>query len=217
LEKDVKPRKVRFEDATLQDLLDAVIFDEGMPDTLKESLRLCDILSLNPEDIDSAKAAALATDNSSVPLYKHYRDIVVSEAKQKDGPRNSAAYSHAFKQIESLQKETEPNEIMPITTELLYSYDYGDGWEVDISLVREFGRNSQMVDDEIAAKVIADRKPICIAKDGLNVLDDCGNVPGYIDMLRTIHEGDKDEAREKREWARSQGWTGRDMSPRHMI
>ncbi len=217
LEKDVKPRKVRFEDATLQDLLDAVIFDEGMPDTLKESLRLCDVLSLNPEDIDSAKAAALATDNSSVPLYKHYRDIVVSEAKQKDGPRNSAAYSHAFKQIESLQKETEPNEIMPITAEILYSYDYGDGWEVDISLVREFGRNSQMVDDEIAAKVIADRKPICIAKDGLNVLDDCGNVHGYIDILRTIHEGDKDEAREIREWARSQGWTGRDMSPRHMI
>ncbi|MFA6784832.1 MAG: hypothetical protein WCR13_08040, partial [Sphaerochaeta sp.] len=39
-----------------------------------------------------------------------------------------------------------------------------------------------------AAKVIADRRPICIAKEGLNVLDDCGNVSGYIDMLRTIHE-----------------------------
>ena len=106
---------------------------------------------------------------------------------------------------------------MPIATELLYSYDYGDDWEVDISLVREFGKDNQMVDDETAAKVIADCKPICIAKDGLNVLDDCGNVPGYINMLRTIHEGDRDEAKEMREWARGQGWTGRDVSPQHMI
>ena len=106
---------------------------------------------------------------------------------------------------------------MPIATTLLYSYDYGDGWEVDISLVREFGKDHQMVDDETAAKVIADRKPICIAKDGLHVLDDCGNVHGYIDMLQTIHEGDNSEAMYMREWARGQGWTGRDVSPKHLI
>ena len=62
-----------------------------------------------------------------------------------------------------------------------------------------------MVDDETTAKVIADRKPICIVKDSLNVFEVCGHVPRYIDMLRTIHEEDRDEAMKMREWARGQG------------
>ena len=217
LREKVKPRKVKFEDATLQDLLDAIVFDLGMPDALKESLRLSEILSLDPMDIKSAKVTALATDISSIFLYKQYRDRAIMEAKQDGGSRDMSTYSHAARYMERLQKKAKPKNIMPIATELLYSYDYGDGWEVDISLVREFGKDNQMVDDETAAEVIAKRKPMCIAKDGLHVLDVCGNVPGYIDMLRTIHEGDRDEAIEMREWARSQGWTGRDVSPKHVI
>ena len=212
-----KHKKVKFEDATLQDLTEAIIFDEGMPDALKESLRLGEILSLDPIDIEAAKATALAVDNSSVPLYKQYRDIVVLDARGENGLHDMATYSHAAGRMGKLQKKSEPDTIMPIATELLYSYDYGDGWEIDISLVREFGKDDLIVDDETAAKVIADRKPVCIAKDGLNVLDDCGNVHGYIDMLRTIHEDDRDEKQEMRDWARSQGWTGRDASPKHMI
>jgi hypothetical protein len=217
LREKVQPRKVRFEDASLQELLDAIMFDDGMPDALKESLRLSEILSRDPTDIEQAKASALSADISAVGLYKHYRDTVVSYARQERGHRDESAYSHAFGQMVKLQKKYEAKHIMPIATELLYSYDYGDGWEVDITLVREFGKDSQTVNDETAAKVIADRKPICIAKDGLHVLDDCGNVHGYIDMLRTIHEGDRDEAMEMREWARGQGWTGRDVSPKQMI
>ena len=214
---EVKPRKVRFEDASLQELLDAIMFDDGMPDTLKESLRLHEVLSLDPSDIGKAKASALSTDTSAVGLYKHYRDAVVSEATRERAPRDESAYSHAFRQMVNLQKKYEPKQIMPIATELLYSYDYGDGWEVDITLVGEFGKDGQMVDDETAAEVIANRKPICIAKDGLHVLDDCGNIHGYIDMLRTIHGGDREEAMDMREWARGQGWTGRDVSSKHMI
>lgn len=210
-------RKVKFEDATLQDLLDAIVFDGGTPDILKESLRLDEILSMAPKDIEKAKAAALATDNSLLPLYKQYRDIVTMEGKRIKDSRDKSAYLHGARHMEVLQRKGEPNTVMPITTELLYNYDYGDGWEVKVTLVREFGKDNQRVDDETAAKVIASRKPVCIAKDGLNVLDDCGNVNGYIDMLRLIHEGDRSEAKRMREWARSQGWTGRDVSPKHMI
>lgn len=215
--KQAIPKKVKFEDATLQDLLTAIVFDSGMPDGLKESRRLSEILSLDPISIESAKAAALKTDTSSVSLYKQYRDIFVTEAQREDSSHNDAAYSRAFRQIESLQKETEPRTVKPITTELVYTYDFGDGWQVDITLVEEFGRDNQRVDDETAANVIATRKPVCIAKDGLNVLDDCGNVWGYIDMLHTIHEEDKEEAIQMRTWARSQGWTGRDMSPKQIL
>lgn len=217
LKEEVKPRKVTFEDATLQDLLDTIIFDQGMPDTLKESLRLSEILSMNPENIESAKAVALATDKSFFLPYKRYRDRAIMEAQREEGSRDMSAYSYAIKHMMHLHKSAEPNNIMPIATELLYSYDYGDNWEVEVSLVREFGKDNQIVDDEAAAKVIATRKPICIAKDGLNVLDDCGNVSGYIEMLRTIHEGDRGEAKKMGEWARSLGWTGRDVNPKNMI
>ena len=217
LREKAEPKQVRFEDASLQELLDAIMFDNGMPDVLKESLRLSEILSLDPVDIETAKASALATDSSGVGLYKHYRDIFVSGANQERNSRDESIHLHAFLQMEKLQKKYEPKHVMPIATNLLYSYDYGDGWEVDITLVKEFGKDNRMVDDETAAKVIADRRPVCIAKDGLHVLDDCGNVFGYIDMLQTIHEGDREEARDMREWARGQGWTGRDVSPKQIL
>jgi predicted ATP-binding protein involved in virulence len=86
------------------------------------------------------------------------------------------------------------------------------------TLDRVYGKNeTQSIDNETAANVITTGKPICIAKDGLNVVDDCGNVSGYIEMLQTIHEGEREDAHWMREWARSQGWTGRDMNPKHMI
>ena len=78
---------------------------------------------------------------------------------------------------------------MPITDTLLYNYDYGDGWQIDITLIKEFGKDNKSVDDETAATVINTGKPICIAKDGRNVVDDCRHITGYIDMLQAIHEG----------------------------
>ena len=207
-----QPRKVPFKDATLKELLNAVSFDEGYPDILKESLQLSEILSLEPEDILSAKATALATDPGTITEYRKFREQAVKEA---DG--DVSAYVHAVIQMERLQKEAEPKEVTPITSQLCYSYDYGDGWEVDISLVREYGKDNRAVEDKTAAAVIADHKPVCIAKDGLNVLDDCMGISGYIDMLQTIHEGDRDEIAEMKTWARSQGWTGRNVSPKHMI
>lgn len=203
-----KKNTINFEDATLQDLLDAIIFDEGRADALKESLRLSEILSLEPQEIEVARKAALSHNNSSILLYKYYRDRLINE---------EGSNSQNNRQMEKLINRTEPKEIMPITNTLLYSYDYGDGWQIDISLIEEFGKDNQIVENETAAKVITNGRPICIAKDGLNVIDDCGNLAGYIDMLRTIHEGDKDEAKWMREWARSLGWTGRDVKPKNMI
>lgn len=208
-----KVRKVKFEEATLQDVLGAISFPEGMPDILKESLRLHEILSLTPEDIESAKAAALATDKSEIQLYKKYRDLSIENSKRPEGYLDMSA----FTRMERIRKKAEPKNIKPVTSELLYSYDFGDGWEIDISLVEEFGKGNRKINNEIAEKVIADRKPVCIAKDGLNVLDDCGNIYGYIDMLRTIHEDNPYEALEMREWARGQGWTGRDVKPKNLI
>jgi len=216
-EEEKNHRKVPLEEATLQDLLDTITFDEGMPDALKESLRLSEILSLNPIPIEEAKRAALQTDKSARDQYKHFRDIMIAERTKKERARNWDTLYNALYHMMKIQKETEPKNVMPITGTLLYSYDFGDDWKIDITLTKEFGKDHQKVDDETAANVITTGKPICIAKDGLNVVDDCGNVSGYVEMLQTIHEGEREDAHWMKEWARSQGWTGRDMNPKHMI
>ncbi len=217
LNDEAKPREVKIEEATLQDLLGAVFFDYGTPDELKESLRLDEILSLSPTTVEKAKENIVSIDIYDLKLYSYYRDTVITGQIEEDGPTDVAQYFYGLRKMEKLQKEFEPEVVAPITKELLYRYDYGDGWEIEIKLVGEFGKNGKSVESEVAQQVIEKRKPICIAKDGLNVLDDCGNVYGYIDMLETIYEGEAKEAIEMKEWARSQGWTGRDVSPKNLV
>lgn len=66
-------------------------------------------------------------------------------------------------------------------------------------------------------EVVMCRTPLCIEVDGLSVMDDVGGVGGYVNFLETIHGDDPEEAREMREWARMQGWTGRKSKPENML
>ncbi|NCB02478.1 MAG: hypothetical protein EOM67_09980, partial [Spirochaetia bacterium] len=165
-----EPKEVKFEDASLWELSDSVIFDQGRPEELKESLRLSEILSMNPVDIEKAKAASLKVDKSSIVEYMRIRDKVISDLTQEGDSRDMGQYLRNLGHMGGLLKKGEPAEVMPITSELIYNYDFGDGWEVEVSLVKEFGKDNQVVEDEIAKKVISERKPMCIAKDGLHVL-----------------------------------------------
>lgn len=103
-----------------------------------------------------------------------------------------------------------PN-VTPIVHELLYEYDYGDGWEVRIAL------SDVSYTNEEKEFVFQNYRPLCIAKDGLSVLDDVGGMWGYRDFLVTIHEGREEEQEEMREWARYLGWNGRNISPKNML
>ncbi len=96
---------------------------------------------------------------------------------------------------------TDPLHVTPITDTLHYFYDYGDGWEVIIT---------QMPINESA--IGGTEKPMCVHMDGLSVLDDVGGIGGYCDFLEAIHGGDKEEAQGYRQWARSLGWTGRQVA-----
>lgn len=102
-------------------------------------------------------------------------------------------------------------EAMPIAHELVYEYDYGDGWEVRITV------SDDAYTDEEKEFVCQNYRPRCICKDGLNVLDDVGGMWGYRDFLATIHEGSEEEQDEMREWARYLGWTGRNVNPKNML
>lgn len=144
---------------------------------------------------------------------------------------------------------------LPITNELLYQYDYGDGWEVKITLTDEyysddtwehmhngltvvpitdedsyddqtpFYRNGEPVEGELhdqICTVVAYRKPLCIAADGLPVLDDVGGIGGFCGMLLGLHSKPcggypYENAEETKVWAAGMGWTGRMNKPEKIL
>lgn len=64
------------------------------------------------------------------------------------------------------------------------------------------------------------RRPVCIMADGLNVMDDVGDIGGYIRFLESINSKDPAEAEEKEQnkiWAKGMGWTGRKTKPENIL
>ena len=103
--------------------------------------------------------------------------------------------------------------VLPVTHLLNYSYDYGDGWEVKITCDGVLSKDE--IEQSIFEEVIEKHRPVCIAKDGIELVDDVGGIHGFCEMLETIYECDfyDEEAVEEREsmlaWAQMMGWTGR--------
>ncbi len=119
--------------------------------------------------------------------------------------------------------------LSPFFDTLYYFYDYGDNWCVKITLEEVYHKTEDgaFVDNDmcrvaedlepVLAEIDAKEKAMCMAADGLNVVDDCGGLHGYLDMLRTINGDDKKEAADMKEWARGLGWTGRKSKPENML
>ncbi len=125
----------------------------------------------------------------------------------------------------------------PYFHELYYLYDYGDDWTVKITVEESYCREENDSDDsgkiyytDSDAKLVGGElydkllsvdtkgRPVCIAADGLDLVDDCGGIYGYLDMLRTIHGRNKREANETMTWARSLwGWTGKKTPPEKIL
>lgn len=124
----------------------------------------------------------------------------------------------------------------PLAKELRYEYDYGDGWVVKITLAEDYrvayegeylvgfydakGNRAEAVLEKMLTSVLERDVPVCVAADGLSVMDDVGGIGGYCDFLNTIHgEGDDfyEDAYETKEWARSMGWTGRMKKPSNIL
>ncbi|MCD8232746.1 MAG: hypothetical protein LUD14_13270 [Clostridiales bacterium] len=119
--------------------------------------------------------------------------------------------------------------LSPYFDTLYYLYDYGDNWCVKITLEEIYRKTGDggFVDNDMSrisedlepvlTQVEANEKAVCMAADGLNVVDDCGGLHGYLDMLQTINGNDKEEADGMKKWARGLGWTGRKSKPENML
>lgn len=120
-------------------------------------------------------------------------------------------------------------DVSPFFDSIYYRYDYGDDWcvKIDVKEVYRRKEDAGYVDsagqgvaaglDDVLQKVDAKGKPECVAADGLNLVDDCGGIYGYLNMLRTINGKDREEAAGMRQWARGLGWTGRKSRAENML
>jgi hypothetical protein len=118
----------------------------------------------------------------------------------------------------------EAPEVFPVTHKILYKYDFGDNWVVEITRsdncrdLLDAGKLS--AEDLCAAEqiVMEKHKPVCISRKGAYVVDDVGGMRGYADFISAVYENnDKDLKREYREWAESLGWSSRKVSPDKML
>lgn len=226
------PRVKKITDITCDEMREYFL-EEGGLDELLERLKVTEVLG---------------KEASAVQL-----EALLADANKRFGENDTSAdneYDY-WRKMNRLDGNA-----LPLTDELIYEYDYGDGWEVKISLLDEYYsddawdhpnkadyitpaitekqvfddqtpmyKNGEIIESELRdqiAKVIMKRRPLCIALDGLPVLDDVGGIGGYCEMLTGIHgEGsehfDYDDPEETREWARMQGWTGRMNKPDKLL
>ena len=98
--------------------------------------------------------------------------------------------------------------VLPITEEQVFNDVRAYDWRGH--------KITGMLRDQIA-RVIAKQRPLCIAADGLKVMDDVGGPHGYCEFLTIVHEADEKEAEDMKEWARGMGWTGRRSKPENML
>lgn len=113
---------------------------------------------------------------------------------------------------------------LPVTHELYYEYDYGDSWIVRVIKLKgceDLVANHSVTKEELEVAretVRTKHKPVCLSRDGLDVMDDVGGLSGFANFLRAINESeDKEEAADFRRWARSMGWKQKKVIPQKVL
>lgn len=143
--------------------------------------------------------------------------------------RKSRKLTQAARSYREMVSQTDLPPV-PVTSELLYTYDYGDNWQVRITCENAYFEEDAASDETILL-VAEKERPVCIAADGLSVMDDCGGIYGYVRDLRTMKDpswlasfaesGEEPDITEDpvsvREWAKGQGWTGRAVKPENLL
>lgn len=186
-----KPRIKKIEDLTISEAEDYFIEIGGIKEVLER---------LTVEEVFGAGKPTMISDNQ----YRGNLLIFLNAHNRYVKDNDESKYWEAVNPLNP--------KASPITNELIYEYDYGDGWTVKIVLTG--------IDD--TAPDASVKGPVCVVADGLPVLDDVGGARGYSEMLKGIHgEGsgcyDYDDPLRTKAWARTMGWTGRMSKPENML
>lgn len=95
--------------------------------------------------------------------------------------------------VKSFSRDVHLGEIFPRTRTAVYSYDYGDGWEIDVKVVKTIKHRNH---DE----------PLVLDGDGAAPPEDVGGPAGYADFLCTINGENGPERQYLLEWSEDQGY-----------
>lgn len=95
--------------------------------------------------------------------------------------------------VRSPARATCLGEVFPRTRNAVYSYDYGDGWLIDVKVVKTVRRRGS---DE----------PVVLDGEGAAPPEDVGGPGGYGDFLRIVNGPAGPERDEMLEWADDQGY-----------
>jgi len=112
--------------------------------------------------------------------------------------------------------------VRPVTDKLIYSYDFGDNWIVEITKIDNYDNLNDSVENsdlDQAISIVKEKyKPVCIHKKGGFVMDDVGGMSGYTDFIHTIYKSDDAEEKKSiRQWAKGAGWNNRKIEPQNML
>ncbi len=220
VKKQPEPYNVKLKDATIDQVIHA--FADVMCHELIERLPVSDILCMKgSKEVNFAEV-------------KKYINLKVMQCNVNDaiGEYNRRRFGSLKQEREFLDSYNIP--VLPVTEQLIYSYDYGDGWEVLITCEDVYncdetgvwtGKDGEEGDIpvDLLEEIIAKHRPVCIEKDGIELVDDVGGIRGFCEMLKTIYEADiyDEEEMEERDsmlgWAEMMGWTGRRISPKQTL
>jgi hypothetical protein len=125
---------------------------------------------------------------------------------------------------EYIIKESNDDIPKPVTNKLIYKYDFGDNWIVEITRKRGY---RELIKNEIidvnwlieAERIVKEKhKPVCINKIGRFVMDDIAGMSGFTDFISTIYTSKNVEKRKSyRQWAKSMGWSSRKIELKKMF
>ena len=205
--KEPKEEYIDITEATVEQI--GLLFaDAGGPDELLERLTVGELLTSTPR-ITKGKCAQLT--GQADALYNENEKAFRKKWAGKSSKKKKTDFRYRMELSSS-----DPS-VFPLTDQLHYEYDYGDGWEIEIFLLEEYDSPDNCPEE--AKPVFETGRSVCVAADGLPVLDDVGGIWGYCEFLEALYgENDDPEDRAwRREWARDMGWTGRIKNPKNIL
>ncbi len=198
-----------------------------------------DILAMNGKDAAKKLAMFERYIDMGEKLMEKYCD---EDGEFKDG----VPYKLQEELREDLEKATEAVELRQMlldafnvmvdafTDTLVYHYDYGDDWQVRITCKNvyyaaevEEGEKPLFFNDEdmevmpklydAVHKVSADKAPVCIACDGVKVLDNIGGLEGFCKFLQDYNSDDPVTLAEAKVWAEEDKWKEKVPNPKTLL
>lgn len=189
-------------------------FEMGM-DELLERLPVEQVLDVAVSDDWAEEADNIVDeyDDAFGSLYGEMQEII-QETREE----------YVYSKLKRFYDRTDPV-VRPLSDMLLYSYDYGDGWEVEITCSEVYSADDSEAWGELQEQVgvvLEEYRPVCVSADGLPVLDDVGGIGGYCGFLLGVHGKDCgpyafEDKEETREWGRMHGWNGRMSKPENVV